>query len=259
LGWLSVYFSPAEIKGNSVKKHRFYCPQIEGQQAVLDAAQTHHLAHVLRLGPPDQVELFDGKGKIAQAVIRSISKKAAFLDIQEYQTFPPPALRIIIAASMAKSKRFDLLIEKCTEIGADHIAAVQFERTVKMGKETSLDRYEKISISAAKQSGRLFLPVLSGPDSFDNTTIKLQNNYPKALWIYGENESSSNPVRSMLSDRMASSPEVIAVIGPEGGMTETEKKVLQDLGALDLCLSPNVLRVETAAIAFCAVLSAFRL
>ncbi len=242
-----------------MKIHRFYCPQIERDQAVLDASQTHHLAHVLRLNPGDLVELFNGRGKTAEAVIDSITKKGAFLNLREIQIHPAPPFRIILAVSMAKSQRFDFLVEKCTEIGADHIAAVQFERTVKMGKDTSIGRYEKISISAAKQSGRVFLPELSGPVSFDNAIQKLQKDYPKALWIYGENESLSHPVQSMLAERIASNREVIAVIGPEGGMTETEKKILQDLGALDLCISSHVLRIETAAVAFCAVLSAFRL
>jgi 16S rRNA (uracil1498-N3)-methyltransferase len=242
-----------------VKIHRFYCPEIEGSKAVLDAAETHHLANVLRLSPGDQVELFNGRGTTAQALIESVSKKGAALTLLQIQNHPDPPFRIILAVSMPRSQRFDFLVEKCTEIGADHIVAVHFERTVKMGKETSLGRYEKISISAAKQSGRPFLPLLSGPHSFVNTINILHKDYPKALWIYGESESLSNPFHSILSKRMASGTEVIAVIGPEGGLTEAEKKVLLDLGALDLCLSLNILRVETAAVAFCAVLSAFRL
>lgn len=242
-----------------MKKHRFYCSEIKGPQATLDASETHHLAHVLRLSSGDRVELFDGRGKVAQAEIESVSKKSSVLSILEIQNYPAPPYRIILAVSLAKFQRFDFLVEKCTEIGADHIAAVQFERTVKLGKETSLSRYEKISISAAKQSGRVFLPTLSGPCLFDNTTKYLHNDYPQALWVYGEYESQFQPVQSVIAERFASSTDIIAVVGPEGGITETERLVLRNMGALGLCINPNVLRVETAAIAFCAVLSAFRL
>jgi len=242
-----------------VKNRRFYCQRLEGRQTVLEASETHHLAHVLRLRPGDSVELFDGKGKTARAVIESITKKETFLSLREIQIHPDPSFRIILVVSMAKSQRFDFLVEKCTETGVDHIAAVQFERTVKMGKETSLGRYEKISISAAKQSGRVFLPVLTGPDIFINTVKSLAAEYPQAFWIYGESESLTSPAHSFFKDRIASSSQVIAVVGPEGGITEAEKQILQNLGTLDLCISPNILRVETAAIAFCAVLSAFRI
>lgn len=242
-----------------MKRNRFYCPHIQDQKAILDASETHHLSHVLRLGSGDRVELFDGKGNLAQAEIESVSKKGAVLSISEIQTYPVLPHRIVLAVSMAKSQRFDFLVEKCTEIGADHIAAVQFERTVKLGKDTSLNRYEKISISAAKQSGRIFLPTLSGPCSFDNTIKYLRNDYPKALWIYGEYEPQFQPVQSVTAEWFASSTDIIAVIGPEGGITETERMILQDMGAMGFCINPHILRIETAAIAFCAVLSAFRL
>lgn len=236
--------------------HRFYCHEIAGDKAVLDAIETHHLFNVLRLGRGESIEIFDGLGRTATGTIESISKKETFIKISAIQIHPVPKSRIILAVSMAKSQRFDFLIEKCTELGADHIAAVQFERTVKQGKRTSLERYAKICISAAKQSGRAFLTRLSGPSSLLKTMELLQKEYPHALWIYGEKNSQIRPFQPKPACCSDSSGGIVAVIGPEGGLTETEQKSLQENDALGVCINPNILRIETAAIAFCSLLAA---
>lgn len=241
-----------------MKRHRFYCPEIQGENAVLDALETHHLAHVLRLGRGAAIELFDGRGKTAQGTVESVSKSGTFVNVSNIQIHPVPKSRIILAVSMAKSQRFDFLVEKCTELGADHIAAVQFERTVKQGKSTSLKRYAKICISAVKQSGRIFLPCLSGPSQLPKTMEFLQKEYPQAIWMYGENDAEIRPFQPKPEGCPDSSGDIIVVIGPEGGFTDTEKQTLCEAGALGVCINPNILRIETAAIAFCSFLAATR-
>ena len=86
-----------------MKRHRFYCPSITGDKAILDQIETHHLAHVLRLGQGDSIEIFDGQGRTAMGTIESISKKETTIDIYNIQNFPSPKPRIILVVSMAKS------------------------------------------------------------------------------------------------------------------------------------------------------------
>ena len=188
----------------------------------------------------------------------TISREKTLIKISNIQIHPPLQSRIILAVSLAKSQRFNFLIEKCTELGADHIAAVQFERTVKQGNLSSMKRYTKICISAAKQSGQIFLPRLSGPKTFPKIMKEFQNEYPQALWIFGGTDPESKPFSLINIPCNYLHRDIIAVIGPEGGFTESEKIILRDLGADQVQINRNILRIETAAIAFCSLLSLIR-
>lgn len=170
-----------------MKLARFYCDSIREGQVQLEPDQAHHLANVLRLSAGEGVELFDGKGTLAQAVITDITRKAVTLEVKEIHSEPARTSgRIIIAASISKAQRFEWLVTKCTELGVDHIAAVVFGRTVKLAKGTSTtQRYDKLAIAAAKQCGRIFLPRITGPADLQQTVALLKNDYPDARLIFG--------------------------------------------------------------------------
>ena len=230
---------------------RFYCETIE-QTSVLDSVESHHLSRVLRLPVGAAVELFDGHGTLAKGIVETITRQQVTLRTDRIeQNAPRQQGRIILAVSFAKGQRFDWLVEKCTELGVDHIAAVQFERTVKLGKASSVQRLEKITLSAAKQSGRLFLPVLTGPEKLKATVKSLQSRYPACQFIYGDPEATIGPdimTRSTTTD-------TAVLIGPEGGFTEDETNYLNSLNATPVRINDHVLRVETAATAFCSLLA----
>lgn len=234
---------------------RFFCPDLSSSTVQLDPSESHHLAHVLRIKTGETVELFDGRGHLASARVSFVSKDKVSLIVSEMHTFPPPSWNIILAVSMAKANRFDFLVEKCTELGVDHIIAVVYERTVKMGKESTLARYEKIAVSAAKQSGRVFLPRLSGPWPFSKAIEYIRIEYPQAAWVYGEPFCEPTAPKGF---NHASGKDMVCLIGPEGGFTEEEKQKLQAAGAYSVQINPNVLRIETAAAAFGALLAYFR-
>lgn len=238
---------------------RFFCPDLSSPNVQLDSSESHHLVHVLRLKTGDIVELFDGMGRLASGRVSSICKDEVSLTVTKVLSFPPPVCKIILAVSMPKANRFDFLVEKCTELGVDHIIPVLFERTVKLSKESSLVRYEKIAVSAAKQSGRVFLPRMSGPWPLSKAIEYIQIEYPQAAWIYGE-PSCEQSVQSGLrrTEDLPSGKNVVCLVGPEGGFTDEEKTTLQSLGASSIQINPNVLRIETAAVAFGAILSFLR-
>ena len=235
---------------------RFYCENIIVGTIELTGDEGRHLASVMRLGPGDVVELFDGKGKLATATVTSTTRKSAQLTVENIQTIEPrTSARIIIAASIAKGQRFDWMISKCTELGVDHIAPIICQRTVKLAKGSkALHRYSKLALSAAKQCKRIFLPTIAEPDNIDSAVDKLKEMYPDAKIIYGS--LSENPV-SILN---ATSPQedVIAVVGPEGGFTAEEEKLLRDKNAVGIKLTETVLRTETAATALATILATSR-
>ncbi|MHC4882293.1 MAG: RsmE family RNA methyltransferase [Planctomycetota bacterium] len=233
---------------------RFFCGSIE-TESVLDPVESHHLCRVLRAQKGTPVELFDGKGTLAEGVVERIDKKHTLIRSETItRTAPPASGRVILAVSFAKGQRFDWLVEKCTELGVDHIAAVQFDRTVKLGKDTAMQRYRKISITAAKQSRRLFLPEVTGPAKFQGTLDLLTRQYPQSRLLYGEPEG----VRLSEQSDNPQSPDHIILIGPEGGLTEDEKHLLSKSRATGVSINRNILRIETAAMAFCSILCSLR-
>ncbi len=230
---------------------RFYCESIE-PMSVLDPVESNHLSRVLRLSVGVPVELFDGRGTLAQAIVERIGRSQVSLRVTDQSRTPAPDHgRVILAVSFAKGQRFDWLVEKCTELGADHIAAVQFERTVKLGKSASLNRLSKITVSAAKQCGRLILPELTGPTPFPESLTYLRERYPSHVLLYG---SPDGQALSKLA-HIPPAADRLVFIGPEGGFTEAETAALNALNAAAVCVNNNVLRVETAGVAFCALLA----
>ena len=239
-----------------MKLARFYCDSIKREQVQLAQDEAHHLANVLRLGTGEHVELFDGKGTLAQAVIIEIARKAVTLNVQDIQTKTARTSgRVIIATSIAKAQRFDWLITKCTELGVDHIVAVLFERTVKLAKGSSvLERYNKLAIAAVKQCGRIFLPKITGPSNLTETLSVLRKDYPDAQLIFGGVGAEVKSTAELPRD----DKDIVAFVGPEGGMTEEEENLLKAAGACEVRLTNTTLRIETAAVAFAAILCASR-
>jgi 16S rRNA (uracil1498-N3)-methyltransferase len=235
--------------------HRFYYDSLEGPKVTLEGSESHHLA-VLRLNAGDKVELFDGQGGLAAAVISAIRKNIVMLEIENvHRSEFPTSRRIIIAVSVPKGERFDWLIEKCTELGVERISPVIFERTVRQpGNPKALDRWMNIAISAAKQCKRLFLPQIDPPMNSQDCLETIKKDSPNCRIIAG----GISGYCSSLAGQSFSSNDVAALIGPEGGFTENEEAFLNNSGVQFVRLSDTILRTETAAIAFASVLTAQR-
>ncbi len=235
---------------------RFYHKELRKGVIELDDSEAHHLIHVLRLQAGDRIELFDGMGGLAEATVADVGRKTAAVEILNIEhTSPRQAGRVIIATSSAKGQRFDWLTAKCTELGVDELAVVLFERTVKQPHgPAAMLRYQKLTVSAAKQCGRLFLPRLSGPAGLAETVNDLAARYRQAQMIFGGFGEGAVGIRQYCR----TDADTIAFVGPEGGMTDVEELLLTEHGAMPVCINANILRVETAATAFAAVLCADR-
>lgn len=232
---------------------RFFCRPINEPSAELRGTEARHLASVLRARLGNRVELFDGAGALAQAKITAIKKNKVTLAIEELQVKTPPTrARIIIACSLAKGERFDGLISKCTELGVDRITPVRFARTVKLVQGSkAIERYEKLAISTAKQCKRLFLPQIDSPLPLREALNILKKSYPDARMLLG----SLNPDATNILHVPAADTDELAWVGPEGGLTVTEQNLLRAQGAQEVRLTDTILRIETAAVAFAALLT----
>ena len=236
-----------------MRKFRFYCPELKIGVNPLDQTESHHGIHVLRIQNGSSIEVFDGKGDFAEATICRITKKEIFIDVKKISQAPPKKTTCILGVSIAKGSRFDLVVEKCTELGIDQLCAVNFHRTVKTGKDQAMERYRRIAIAAAKQSGRCGLPVLTGPETVETVLSNLKQAFPKAICFYGGFEKDSitwDQFRTTLNDKQI----LIGMVGPEGGFCEEEINLFREHEFRQIRINPHMLRTETAAIALAALI-----
>jgi 16S rRNA (uracil1498-N3)-methyltransferase len=235
---------------------RFYHPLLQSGLVQLLSAEGHHFVNVMRGKTGQAIELFDGCGRFAGGIVVQIKKANVFAEIKTVQEYSGRhANRIILAVAAAKGQRFDWMLSKCTEVGADHIALVHYERSVRLGKESAIGRYQNLTIAACKQCGRNILPVITGPQKLNETICQLKQQYPQSRLLYGSLESDAVTIRSLAD----TSEDALVFVGPEGGLTGAEIQLLKGKGAIPVCVGNHILRTETAAIVFAAILESLRI
>ena len=177
------------------------------------------------------------------------------MQVEELRVIADSREQIVIAVSIAKGQHFDQLIGQCTQLGVNRICPVLFERTVKQADNPKVvGRWRNIAIAAAKQCRRLHLPRIDAPRPLGLVLETLKTDYPKARLLAGSLSQDCQP----LIGQPTVTSDVIAFVGPEGGFTPDEQRLLESNGAGFVRLTDTVLRVETAAAAFAAILAAQR-
>jgi len=219
-----------------------YTHTIENGVALFDAEESRHIGKVLRLQTGDNITFFDGKGNLYSGVLDTIDPKrfvsAGKIRLEKIQV--PPPIDVILPLLHNKS-RIEWMVEKCTEIGVQSIYLTSMDHSEK--SNVSLDRLQKIVLSAAKQSHHYFLPSLYHIKSIQESLNKL--NKPFTQIVYGAQASHL----SVEDIPMTSEPTAfILVVGPEGDFSKSEYTFFDSIKATGLNLGTARLRSETAAL-----------
>ena len=234
-------------------RDRFYYDGPLTDRVALDASEAHHLGRVLRKRSGDEVELFDGRGASAIASVADVNRRSVALDI--HSTIDPPQSsrpEVILAVAPPKRDRFRWLVEKTTEIGVDRLIPLQSARSVVDPRETKLAKLRQTVIAACKQSGRNRLLEITDATPLDRMIATEAT--AETLLLVGCHAGVS--VTALLEHAVPPPSRIVIVIGPEGGLTELEREQLRAQGAVFIKVSPQVLRIETAAVAVSACLVA---
>lgn len=230
---------------------RFYLedPLLSQTCVKLKDQEFHHLVHVSRGKVNEHVELINGKGVLAKAQITSITKKDATLSIQSTHHFEPLNFTVILAQAIPRLNRLDTIIEKSTELGVDQLWLFPGKFSEKKTlNHNQLIRLKKILVSAAKQSGRLYLPLISMIPPISEWEPSA---YPL---LYGDLSPAAPPLMDTLLP-IKSEEGLIFCIGPESGFHESEIAMLQKLKGKGVKLHQNILRTDTAPLAALALIS----
>lgn len=227
---------------------------LSADRAVLTGSGYHHLRHVLRFKPGDELIVFDGAGRECFGVLELFQGETAVVRILgDSGSSTESALDLTIAPCLAKGKKIDLVVEKAIELGADRICVVTSERSIgRLDDDQAMDRVERwrrIAKGAAEQSGRTLMPVVERIRTFEEFVTQKPADALGLLFTTGADPDPPATLRQRYPD----TTKVIAMIGPEGGFSPEEIAFARTHGFIDVGLGPRVLRTETAAIVAAAV------
>lgn len=230
--------------------------QWSADEMTLAGEEAHHLLHVLRGEEEEELLLIDGHGREAVARIISTGRKEARLKVIQQRTYPPPALDLTLIQALPREQKMDVIIQKATELGVRHIAPVTSDNSVvriKRGEDQNkIERWNKIALSAAKQSGCHWLPDIQPVMPLLDYLVAM----PRfGAVITGSLEPDSRPIRDVIQAMKSNPPASIGVlIGPEGDLSSRELAAARNAGARMVSLGAQVLRSETAALYVMSIL-----
>ncbi len=194
----------------------------------LDDDSRHHV-RVLRVAATETVTLTDGRGRWCMARVVD----GALVEVSDPHTEPGPEMPFTLMVAIPKQSRPELIVQKATELGVDRIVWLRTRRSVVRWDADRAarqhQRLERVALEASLQCRRVHLPEISGPVDADE--------------VLGGAAMAEPGGRAMRAE------DRVVAIGPEGGWTPEELEA----GAATVSLGPQVMRVETAAIAACAL------
>ena len=224
-------------------KHWFHCTGLVAPQVMLPEEEAAHAARVLRLRTGDDITLVDGAGTIATARLISVDRHGVQAEVLTRRTVERER-RAHVHLAVAPTKqmeRFEWMLEKCTEIGADRITPLATERTERA--HLRHDRLQRVVLSAMKQSQRAWLPMLDPLMDLDALLASALPDRRYFGWCEGQHTS--------FTATYDGTQDSIMIIGPEGDLTAAEADLLREHGFLPVGLGAARLRTETAAVAAC--------
>lgn len=240
---------------NLMPRRRFYAPpaafSADGQTVTLSDNEAHHLHSVLRLTAGDEVQVFDGIGSEFQCAVERSQKSSASLRIlaKVEPTCPESRLALTLAMVLLKGEKFDLVIQKATELGVNTIIPVDSERSdvrIKSSDDVTkrMTRWDRIAREAAKQSGRSAFPKIAQPLSF----LQLMEAGEEAPLKLMFSERDGQSLGQFLETDPISHKSISVLVGPEGGWTDDEIELAGKNNWTIVTLGGRILRAETAAI-----------
>ena len=233
----------------------------KAKSVTLSTDETKHLRKVLRLTVGEEVYVFDGAGHEYRGEIAAISRDSAELRI--IQEVAPSAaespLDLTMVIALLKGEKFDLVIQKLTELGVNRVFPIMTARAdLRLGNDNDADRklvrWRRILMEATKQCGRARLMTIDSPITL-HTYVDYAHEDGELRLMFAERDGVS------LSDIITgkTNPErVAALVGSEGGWTQDETNLARAAGWRIVTLGGRIMRAETAAIA-CAALLQHRL
>lgn len=257
-GWRGVAESGTRDTYNPRVAARFYLPAFDGEsgRATLPPEESHHLAHVMRLGPGAGVRVFNGRGREWDATVASVSRAGAVVEIgQPAEPARECAAPVVIAQALLKGDHFEAVLRDATMLGAAAVWPLVTAHTTvpaRVAGARTLARWHRVAVSSAKQCGRAVVPEIR-PASPLEAVLGAEPDAVRLLLV--EPAAGGSPLSRVESlGERARHHGAIVLVGPEGGWQADELSDAAAAGFLPWRLGTATLRADAAAAAAIAVL-----
>ena len=225
-------------------------------EAIFTGPEARHARKVLRLGEGANIDLVDGEGIRVNAKITLLppgTSDAVGFTVVETSEVPLPKPQITLVQALVKGARADQAVETATEVGVDQIIPWVADRSISRWKpakyEQGTNRWRRVALAASKQSRRARFPVIGEPVTTPNLLKMTEANVTRGVPVLVCHENATIPISEVLRNlegTLEEAPEIVLIVGPEGGFSDKETEGLAAAGALQVSLGKQILRASTA-------------
>lgn len=241
-------------------RRRFYAPpgafDKDAKTVMLAGDESRHLRDVLRLARGDEVFVFDGHGNEYRCFVDEFGRVSSTLSlVDEVEPASPESpLKLTLGVALLKGEKFDLVIQKATELGVSRVVPTKTTRADVRLRDSAdaqkrMARWQRIALEAAKQSGRALVPGVSAPTDFASLVVDEQIAGTQRIMF---SEKGGAPLEE--THLTAPPGSITALVGSEGGWADEELDQAREAGWKIVTLGGRTMRAETAAIAVTALL-----
>jgi 16S rRNA (uracil1498-N3)-methyltransferase len=230
-------------------------PLAEGSEFELPQAAVRHL-QVLRAQPGQSFRIFDGAGRECWATVTTMGRRHARASIGgPFDAVPELPLRVTLALGVPANERMDALVEKATELGAAGIQPLLCERSVvRLDGERAVRRqahWQAVAVAACEQCGRASVPPVA-PLLTLAEWLAQGGGGPAQRWLLSTRDGTPMVSPPPLGRNQGGVDELLALSGPEGGLTPAEEDAAVAGGFVPTSLGARILRADTAPLALMA-------
>jgi 16S rRNA (uracil1498-N3)-methyltransferase len=227
----------------------FYQEDFTDQSSTLNAEESQHLVKVLRKRAGDQIEVTNGGGMLFSCEVLEAHPRQSKVKVLATKELVRHATHRHIAIAPTKNiDRIEWFVEKAVEFGIDELSFVLCHHSERRVLKT--ERIKRKAISAMKQSGNLFLPIVNEVQPLQNFIANHDAEVKSIAYVDQHNEL-------LLQDTLASGKHNLVLIGPEGDFSDEEVANALSAGFQKVSLGPSRLRTETAGIAAAHLMNIF--
>jgi len=232
----------------------FYYPFTDFEQSSIElsGAEVNHILGARRLRAGDQLVLMNGKGALAHCLLEQADKSARRIRVQVtlMAELAAAQTRIILACALPKGDHLSDMLDMACQLGISDFMPLQFEHSVTRWNAKLQARCQRIVLEACKQSKRAWLPRVHDIQPF---SVWLEKTLDEGVFRVLADQNGQ-PMHSWQA-AIAQANSVVLIVGPEGGLSNTELSQIQTSKMATVRLAEPILRIETAAIAGIAALN----
>lgn len=240
--------------GDLMTRRRFYAPRIafaaDNDTITLGADEARHARDVLRLDRGDEVFVFDGEGREYHCTIVDIPSRSITLKVvdETHPAKPESRLDLTLAVALLKGEKFDLVVQKATELGVTKLVPLVTARAdvrIRAPQDVArkVERWQRIALEACKQCGRARLMPVNAPTNLDEVFRSTADVQFKVMFT----ERDGGPLDVAIETKR-DLKRVVAMVGSEGGWTDEEIMRARAHDWKLVTLGGRTLRAETASV-----------